>query len=346
MGIPLLLGWRPAPRARSLARALAVGGRAGARARRVLHPLAWRRDRARRRRCVASSWLCTRGASRLPGSAVAAAGSAVLIVAADRARGADRGLADDAASQGDEMLALALGVCVGVGLVGAALALAPAWASVPRPASARRRGRVPRRRAARRSPSRSPLAAGVPGEISDALGGVQGPGGAGRRAPSASRAPAATAATSTGSRRSTPTRASRSSGIGPGTYEFWWAREGSLPAFVRDAHSLYLEALAELGVVGLAPDPGAGRRRPVRRSARGRLRRLEPERRAAGRRARRRLRRFAVAAAIDWVWELTVVPIAFLLLAAAARRGAARGSGAQRLAGCAPGSWRSPCAVA
>jgi hypothetical protein len=39
-------------------------------------------------------------------------------------------------------------------------------------------------------------------------------------------------------------------GIGPGTYEFWWNREGDEAPFIRDAHSLYLETLAELGIVG------------------------------------------------------------------------------------------------
>lgn len=40
-------------------------------------------------------------------------------------------------------------------------------------------------------------------------------------------------------------------GIGPGTFEFWWSRNGSNGEFVRDAHSVYLETLAELGVPGL-----------------------------------------------------------------------------------------------
>ena len=39
-------------------------------------------------------------------------------------------------------------------------------------------------------------------------------------------------------------------GIGPGTFEFWWARHGSYNGFVRNAHSLYLESLAELGIPG------------------------------------------------------------------------------------------------
>ena len=41
-------------------------------------------------------------------------------------------------------------------------------------------------------------------------------------------------------------------GHGAGSYEAWWARHGSLAVFVRDAHSLYLETLAELGALGLA----------------------------------------------------------------------------------------------
>ena len=39
-------------------------------------------------------------------------------------------------------------------------------------------------------------------------------------------------------------------GQGAGTYESWWAEHASFTYFVRDAHSRYLEALGELGILG------------------------------------------------------------------------------------------------
>src|SRR5262249_12248133 len=41
-------------------------------------------------------------------------------------------------------------------------------------------------------------------------------------------------------------------GIGPGTFEFWWARHATTDGFIRNAHSLYFETLAETGIIGLA----------------------------------------------------------------------------------------------
>jgi len=40
-------------------------------------------------------------------------------------------------------------------------------------------------------------------------------------------------------------------GIGPGTFEYWWSRDGRVPSPVVDAHSLYFETMAELGAVGI-----------------------------------------------------------------------------------------------
>ena len=41
-------------------------------------------------------------------------------------------------------------------------------------------------------------------------------------------------------------------GLGAGGYEAWWQAEGELDMVIRDAHSLYVEQLAELGLPGLA----------------------------------------------------------------------------------------------
>ena len=44
-------------------------------------------------------------------------------------------------------------------------------------------------------------------------------------------------------------------GTGSGTFEFWWARDGDTTESVRDTHSLYLQTLGELGIVGLLCSP-------------------------------------------------------------------------------------------
>lgn len=40
-------------------------------------------------------------------------------------------------------------------------------------------------------------------------------------------------------------------GAGAGTFEFWWNEHGTTTEFIRDAHNIWLENLAELGVPGL-----------------------------------------------------------------------------------------------
>lgn len=41
-------------------------------------------------------------------------------------------------------------------------------------------------------------------------------------------------------------------GLGAGVFEFWWNRDGENGEYLRDAHSIYLEAWAEGGLIGLA----------------------------------------------------------------------------------------------
>jgi hypothetical protein len=105
-------------------------------------------------------------------------------------------------------------------------------------------------------------------------------------------------------------------GIGPGTFEFWWARHASYNGYVRTAHSLYLENLAELGIPGLLliggfifSVLGIGAVRAMRAPPDERLLLAAATAGAAG---------FAMAAALDWVWQLAALSVAFMLLAAVA----------------------------
>jgi O-antigen ligase/polysaccharide polymerase Wzy-like membrane protein len=102
-------------------------------------------------------------------------------------------------------------------------------------------------------------------------------------------------------------------GRGAGSYEAWWAEHASIPVFVRDAHSLYLETLGELGIVGLALLLAffvsclvAGARRLGGR---------EDDERAAVATLLALVAAFLFEAGIDWMWELTAVSaIAMLAL--------------------------------
>jgi tetratricopeptide (TPR) repeat protein len=103
-------------------------------------------------------------------------------------------------------------------------------------------------------------------------------------------------------------------GIGAGSFESWWSEHRTLALFVRDAHSLYLETLAELGLAGalvlccalaLAFVAAVLRALPA------------PDRTVrAGLIAAATA--FAVCAAFDWMWELTIVgAVGFAALGAA-----------------------------
>jgi O-antigen ligase len=101
-------------------------------------------------------------------------------------------------------------------------------------------------------------------------------------------------------------------GRGAGSFESWWSEHGTLRGYVKDAHSLYLEALGELGIVGFLLIAGAfaaglafGLKRAV--AARG-------ERRVALAALWAAFLAYAVAAGIDWMWEMTVVSVVGMAL--------------------------------
>ena len=104
-------------------------------------------------------------------------------------------------------------------------------------------------------------------------------------------------------------------GIGPGTFQFWWAQHATTPAVVRNAHSLYFETLGETGIIGLALLGGmllwfAGI--AVRRAFRE-----PPGPRVWLAGATASLATFLFAAALEWVWQLAALAAAALILGAA-----------------------------
>jgi O-Antigen ligase len=95
-------------------------------------------------------------------------------------------------------------------------------------------------------------------------------------------------------------RAHPLNGGGAGSWEAWWLQHGSLPGFFsKYAHSLYLEALAELGIVGLLLIGGAVIVAVVG-AVRSALVLVSGDVAAAAACGIA----FFVAAAYDWVWQL------------------------------------------
>ncbi len=103
-------------------------------------------------------------------------------------------------------------------------------------------------------------------------------------------------------------------GTGSGTFEYWWDRDAAGTEAVRDTHSLYLQTLGELGIVGLAILAGffvaifAFGLTAVLRS--------EGSERSALAAALAGVLAFAITAAVDWSWQMPVLPAAMLILAA------------------------------
>jgi O-Antigen ligase len=259
--------------------------------------------------------LYPRRLAALPTIATTAIGSAALIAGAAQRDALSNGLGGASAhDQGNELLAMAIVVCAGVALLQVAFGLARRHAVGPRIAIPRASARWLTGGAALVAVVIA-VAAGIPGELSDRWDEFKQP-----LAPTATGAARFESASGSGRYQAWQAavdayKAEPLTGIGPGTYEFWWARNGSIAGFLRDAHSLYLETLAETGLVGflliVALVVGVlaiGVRRVIRASE---------DKRALLAGAVASCAVFAFAAAIDWVWELAVLPAVFLLLAAA-----------------------------
>lgn len=254
----------------------------------------------------------------LPGMILGGIGSALLISgAAQRADFQDGLLTPAADTQGAEMLALAVIVCGGVALLQAAVALSERHRLLPAFPSPSRQTAVLTTGAIAFVAVCIALAAGAPSRIGDAWQEF--------KQPSTAGSGVERLYSTSGSNRYQYWQSAIDAnstdpllGIGPGSFEYWWARdnplEDSTGFFVRDAHSLYLETLGELGIVGFALIVAlvgyvlvTGGRRAFRRHPKSATVLAAATAGAAA---------FATSAAVDWVWELTVMPVSFLLLAA------------------------------
>jgi hypothetical protein len=181
------------------------------------------------------------------GLAVAGAGSAILIVLAARRGALLDGLGQPGAgAEGDQMLLATLLVVAAVALARLALDRRLQRVAVPTVAGRIAAGLVA-------LAALVALVASHPAQRFDEF-----------KAPPSAAAPgtgfvASHLASGNGSGRWQYWSAARSAfrsepvrGIGAGGYEPWWNQHGSLSTPTKNAHSLFLETLAELGLVGLA----------------------------------------------------------------------------------------------
>ncbi|HMJ74049.1 MAG TPA: O-antigen ligase family protein [Solirubrobacterales bacterium] len=248
---------------------------------------------------------------KLLAALLAAGGGAVLVVAASHRDALQQGLLNGTAhQQGNEMLLLTAIVCLVVGLAQAGLSAAllgsrrPGWTVVSRHRS------MALTAVAALVVLIAAVAFNAPGRASDGWAEFkrgEGPGkGAERFGSVAGESRYQFWSSAVNENASKPL-----TGTGSGTFEYWWTRNATVPENVRDTHSLYLQTFGELGIVGLlilvaflaVVLVGGGRR--VLRTGR-------PELAAAlaGCAA------FCLAAVIDWMWQIPVLAVAFLLLSA------------------------------
>ena len=246
---------------------------------------------------------------------IALLGSAFLILIASGKNDLQDALETSAAaSQGDQMLLIAIVVCALVGLAQVVARAADARGSLPEPEISPGAAWGAAGIAAVLLLAAA-VAAGAPGKVADRLDEF-----------TTAEAPDPTAGESrfeslSGNGRyqlwSSAVDAAGTeplTGVGPGTFEYWWVEDRPIDSYARSAHSLYLNALAEQGIVGmllvlavvLVP-LGVGAARWARA---GPARELFAAALAAG-------VAFAVAAGVDRAWDLMVLPAAFLFLAAA-----------------------------
>jgi hypothetical protein len=96
-------------------------------------------------------------------------------------------------------------------------------------------------------------------------------------------------------------------GRGAGSYGAWWLQHGSFRYFVQNAHSLYLETLGELGILGFLLLAGALATGVV--VAVRRLRGSSGGERSLIAALLGTFTAYLIGAGVDWMWELTAVTL-------------------------------------
>jgi hypothetical protein len=249
-----------------------------------------------------------------------AAGGAILVVRAGDTPPLRSGLQTPAAlHQGSAALTLAIGVCAGVALLQAAMATAEINLSAPRWALAGRRATARRALAVALVAAIAAVALSLPGRVVHVWNQFTAPAGVVVPANQSTVFSRLSALNGNGRyqywQAALHAAGSRpASGVGPGTYPYWWAQHATTDGAVINAHSLYFETLAEAGIVGLTFIAalfilflGTALKRSVspRTSHPARIW-------IAG--AAASLATFVVAAAFEWVWQLAALAAAALLL--------------------------------
>jgi O-antigen ligase len=260
-------------------------------------------------------------------------GSAILIAAAANRSAVEHGLTGRlAAAQGKQILVALVLVSAGVALVQAGIGLAVRHGTPPRALSV-----SPRR-------ARLFLAAGVvvlvavalgasvPSRLSHAWDDFKN-----NRGPATSTSQTSRYTSFSGEGRYTfwqvgvnASAGKRLQGTGPGTFQLLWLPHAPVYSPVINAHSLYVETLVELGVVGLALLAAAFAVLLV--AGVMLVIRSEHEARTRAAAATAAMLAMMVSAIADWVWQLPVLPAAFFLLAAAVLAPAAPAASVRKLA--------------
>lgn len=245
---------------------------------------------------------------------VASTGGAILIASAIQRSALRHGLLNVTAHhQGNEMLAMTIVVCAGVGLIQAGISLVlihdmrPSWTFVTRRQSivfaligvlalviAAGALNAPTRIS--HSWSDFKRSSSGPGNGTERLGSVAGE----------SRYQFWSAAVKEADSKPLI-------GTGSGTFQFWWARNGDASESVTDAHSLYLQTFGELGIVGIALLAAF----LLTVLLGGGLTTLRAEKRERPQLAAALAScvAFCLTASFDWMWQIPVLPISMLLLA-------------------------------